>query len=175
MKKEGILKPVIVLTLIAVICGGGVAAVNALTGPVIAAAEQAAAEQARIELLPQAEAFEPVELSQEQKAATGAIEAYRAEGGNGYVVTVESRGYGGAIRIMVAVSPEGKLVNARVMSHEETTGVGTKATGEEYLSRYQDKTGEEAAKMDTVTGATVSSKAVRKALTGALELCAQLD
>ena len=55
------------------------------------------------------------------KDASGKLISYAAESvGNG--------GFGGSIKVMVGLSPEGKVTGVMVTSHSETPGVGTKAT-----------------------------------------------
>ena len=54
-------KPIVVLCLICVVITGALAATNSATAPVIKAAEEAAAQAARTELLPEATGFTLVE------------------------------------------------------------------------------------------------------------------
>ena len=52
-------KPIVVLCLICVVITGALAATNSATAPVIKAAEEAAAQAARTELLPEADGLHP--------------------------------------------------------------------------------------------------------------------
>ena len=55
-----IFKPIVVLCAICVVITGALAATNAATAPVIAEATRLAQEQARFELLPEADGFSEV-------------------------------------------------------------------------------------------------------------------
>ena len=70
-------KPIVVLCLICVVITGALAATNSATAPVIKAAEEAAAQAARTELLPEATGFtlvegETITLDQQVDRITGA-------------------------------------------------------------------------------------------------------
>ena len=81
-------KPIVVLCLICVVITGALAATNSATAPVIKAAEEAAAQAARTELLPEATGFTLVEGEFE-----GVTEIYTADNGVGTIITSSDKGY----------------------------------------------------------------------------------
>jgi Na+-translocating ferredoxin:NAD+ oxidoreductase subunit G len=124
------------------------------------------------ELVADADNFKPIE---------GKKEWYAAEK-NGqtiaYVVPSESKGYGGTIKMLVAVTTKGKVIDFRITSHNETPGLGDKAKDNKFRSGLQGKTSDalivvkNPAKTENVqamTGATITSKAVTKGVKEAVD------
>ena len=90
-------------------------------------------------------------------------------------------GYGGVIRLLVAVRPDGSVIGVRVLSHSETHGVGDaiepqrsgwlerltgRALGNPALERWAIR--KDGGDFDQYTGATVTSRAVVGAVRDAL-------
>ena len=101
---EDLIKPVITLTVICLIVSGILAFTNGATAPIIVENAAKAADAARTELLPAADSFTKVDYT-----GTGVVEVYKANNGAGYVITGTSKGYGGAVQMMVAFNKEGKI------------------------------------------------------------------
>ena len=97
-------KPIVVLCLICVVITGALAATNSATAPVIKAAEEAAAQAARTELLPEATGFTLVEGEFE-----GVTEIYTADNGVGTIITSSDKGYSSTVVVMVAFDPDGTI------------------------------------------------------------------
>jgi electron transport complex protein RnfG len=93
----------------------------------------------------------------------------------GYAVEVEERGYGGKMRVLVGVLPEGTVAGVRILSHGETPGLGAKVTEEAFLGQFRGKGLEgmalkkDGGEIEGVTGATISSRAVVRAVRSGLE------
>lgn len=159
---KDIIKPIAVLAAICLVVTALLAYINSVTSPIIAAAEQQAAQEARLEVMPGAKDFEPVEIE-----ADGVTEMYRADNG-GYVIMLTTKGYGGDIRLICGIL-DGKLTKIKTLSHSETSGIGSKvvdnASG--YSDNYAGKNAAECEDVDTVTGATISSTAYKKAIANA--------
>lgn len=87
----------------------------------------------------------------------------------GYVYELESRGYGGAIYLCVGVSAEGEVCGVSVSAHSETKGLGTDA-GARFVADFVGLPGRAgvADDVEAMTGATVSSAAVKNAVDEAL-------
>ena len=92
------------------------------------------------------------------------------------VVTVKSNSYGGMLTAMVGIDADGAITGVQVTEHADTPGVGTKAQTDDHLSQYvglsslgSDKIKAHADSVTEVTGASVSSGAVHKAVYCALE------
>ena len=126
--------------------------------------EQQAAMQA---VLPEATEFEDISYS------SGNVKAvYQALDGDkivGWCVNVTPNGYGGAMDIMVGVSPDMTLSGIKVVSNSETAGLGAKCTDESFSSQFAEKkapvsvikNGEATdSEIVSITGATITSVAV---------------
>lgn len=89
---------------------------------------------------------------------------------NGTGVMVSSRGYGGPIRIAVGLDRNGKVIGAKIVSMNETPGLGTKVVEDRsFLRGFAGSASvEEAHDVDTITGATKSSRGVRNGVEAAL-------
>ena len=97
----------------------------------------------------------------------------------GYCVEVQSHGFGGMITMAVGVDLDGKVTGVAVTEHKETNGVGTDAMTPAALRRYTGKSGtirhSGANSVDTVAGATATSKALTAGVNRALAIVANLD
>jgi electron transport complex protein RnfG len=98
----------------------------------------------------------------------------------GYVFNVtSSEGYGGDIQLAVGIKADGTLNGYDTLSISETAGLGMNATTDEFKAQYEnikaeqlevvkDGTGDASdEKIDAISGATITSRAV----TGAVNAC----
>ena len=93
----------------------------------------------------------------------------------GYAILATSSGFGGDVELMVGFTPDGKIYNTSVVSHQETPGLGDQMTTEKFRSQFigfDCKTKKAIVKkdggdVDALTAATISSRAfcttIRKA------------
>ncbi len=170
------------LCVICVVVAGLLAFVNSVTEPVIATNEQKEFEKSMTEVLSGAENFTEITDIDYTPTETGVeLESiYKAD--SGYVVsTVCHEGYGGDIRVMVGVTEDFKVDRIKIMSMSETAGLGAKAGEEEFWGQYAGlKSGIGVEKnnggnpenntVSAISGATVTSKAVTKAVNLALDV-----
>ena len=168
---KDVLKPILVLGIICMVVTAMLAFVNMKTQPVIRKAEEQAAAAARSEVLKEAKHFKKLPLD---GMPEGVTELYKGDDKGkdaGYVVITEVKGYGGVIRIICGIRTDGTLEALKILSHSETSGVGTKAVDNN--SGYRDKfVGTDSgtySKVDTISGATISSSAVKKGVGLAFE------
>ena len=101
-------------------------------------------------------------------------DVYAADNGTGYVITSNAKGYGGTITVMSAFTPDGTLKQIKVTEAQETPGFGSKvAATPSYWERYKGKDAGKALVLnqdiDAETGATISSKALLRAVNSAIE------
>ena len=162
-------KPIVVLVAICILVTGALAATNSVTAPIIEEATRLAQEQARQELLPEAEGFDKIEGID----VANVSDVYAASNGVGYVVTSSSKGYGGTMTVMVSFTPEGTIKQIKVTEQAETQGIGSKVAGDaSFWTRYA---GLEAKPLvldqdvDRLTGATISSRALTAAVNSAID------
>ena len=167
-----IFKPIVVLSIICIVITGALAATNSATAPVIKAAEEKAAAEARIALLPDADDFTKVEGEY-----ANVSEIYTANNGVGTIVSASAKGYSSTIQVMVAFNPDGTIKQVKIQSQEETAGVGTKIENESFWSQYTGLPAETVTlddQVDRITGASISSKAVNTAVNAAIDAYNQL-
>lgn len=169
--------PILVLVCICLVVTAALAATFGIADPIIQENTKKAADEARVELLADADAFTAYdgELAVLEADKVYVTECYTADNGAGMVVTVSTKSFGGALTEMIGIDAEGKITGVKVTGHADTPGLGTKAHDADYLAQYVDVTSlsSTTAKDDTiinhVSGATISSNAVHYGVYAALE------
>ena len=156
------------LMLFALVAGLLLAMVNAVTEEPIARNERLKADGSRIAVIGDY-AFEPVDTDTSGYDAIRSVYAALDDDGGtvGYVYELVSRGYGGDVVLSVGVR-DGAVSGVSIASHAETKGLGS-ADVAPFLQRFTGLSQpEEAQSVDAMSGATVSSNAVRGAVSQAL-------
>lgn len=165
---------VLVLLVISLVMGGGLALVYLLTKDAIAAVELDKKTRAIANVLP---GFDNDVLA---TAKTGQAEpqllVYTATRGGqaaGWAVeTFSSAGYSGRVSLMVGFLPDGSIGQLQVLSHAETPGLGAKMTQPGFQKQFigknpqtfQLKVKKDGGDVDAIAAATISSRAVCEAL-----------
>lgn len=177
------------LGLIALLGGILLVALQQLAAPRIEQQRQAAAERALLDLLP-AGSYDNRPLHQPIALPVGGLlgnpraeSAYQASRGgqlNAVLLPVTARGYEGPIKLLVAISVDGRLLGSKVLQQQETPGLGDAIERQRspWLQGFDGKAlgdGEtswtlraDGGQFDQITGATVTSRAVKDALQRAL-------
>ena len=137
------------------------ASTTAITAPTIQANQDKAANAALLEVMPEGEGFEKMDISAYELPAT-VTEVYRETKG-GYVVKMTTTGYSSGMVIMCGVNPDGTISGTVCLSSSETLGY-EKTFGANFIGK--DSTGVEA--VDTVSGATKTTNAYKNAVKDAL-------
>lgn len=159
--------PIGVLLIICIVASALLAYTNSITAPIIEAAAEEAAEQARIAVMPEADGFEELQVDGLPETVTG---VYEATNGVGYVFMLTADGYGGrdTLSITCGIDSEGKITDTQVLSHSETVGLGSKITGDDFRGQFTGKDSNLEG-VDIIGGATFSSNyfigAIRDAFT----------
>ena len=157
--KNNYIVPVLVLSLICFIMTASLSLVNMVTRPII---EEASRERALLvmrEIIPGAENFILIESDRFPHAVN---EAHRTSNNAGFVFIVTTSGYGGNFKVICGIDNNGRIISSSVLPpHGETPGFGTVVFDRavEYEGSGSDMEG-----IDTVTGATISFNAYRRAL-----------
>ncbi len=92
----------------------------------------------------------------------------------GYIISVIGNGYGGAMKVMIAVDKNLKVVDMRLLSNSETPGIGSLAKFPEYMEKFKGsntparpfptkKTMLSPADADAITGATITFNGISAA------------
>ncbi|MDK2892566.1 Rnf electron transport complex subunit RnfG [Methanohalophilus sp.] len=133
------------------------------------------------EILPQASEFEPVYGSVANEDGDLPILYYRAfdSSGNlvGYAFFQEYPGAQGPIQIVGGVDTSfSTITGVQIMKHGETPGLGAKITEPDFRNQFigiplaDMKLSKDGGKIDSITGATISSQAVIDALNAGVDL-----
>lgn len=172
MKKKGngYIKSIVVLTVICLVISAVLALVNDVTSPIIAKAAAERAEQARKEVLPEADSFLLLEVSGLPETVT---EVYKAGNGAGYVFMLTAKGYGGDMELICGIDSTGHITACKTLSHAETAGLGAKTAEDGYRGQYA---GQDAslAGVSAISGATISSDAYSRAIEDAFAAYSQV-
>ena len=97
------------------------------------------------------------------------VSVHKAE--NGFVIETRTHGYAGDITMLVGVNNDGFVTGLVVRELSETYGLGANAlTDTDFLSQFLNTSGEAAVgeNVDALTGATVTSKAITRAVNSAV-------
>lgn len=177
---ETIVRPVLVLVVICLITSTLLALTNSVTAPIITANEEAAANAAYLEVLPEADSFTNLTEQVDTENITAAM---KANNGAGWCIQAAGKGYGGDVPVVVAFDNEGTILAVKFMQNSESAGFGMRlwdgsADGGVFAESLKGKSGSVALKEDGVdglSGATISSKAVVAAVNSAMECLAELQ
>ena len=151
----------LVLVCICAVMAVLLALTNAITAPIIKKNQDAAANAALLEVMPDGEGFEKVEFDAAKLPKT-VTEVYREKNG-GYVITLTTTGYGSGLVIMCGVKADGTVSGAVCLGSTETLG-HEKTFGTNFVGK--DAVGVSA--VDTISGATKTTAAYKNAITDAL-------
>ncbi len=176
-KYTDILKPMFVLTVICLVTAAALSVTNILTSARI---ENLANENKIREM----SAILPAQNYSEVTISTENSQLFLAQNESdfaGYVVTTSAKGYGGDINIMAAINSDKKIIGVSILSaSDETPGLGGNVTKSEFYSQFTGLSANITAtknaanpannEIKAVTGATISSKAVTKAVNQALQI-----
>ena len=178
------------LGIIAMITSAALAFGNQVTHDGIRKAEELDLKASLAQVLP--EGFADNDLLKDTMKINGAdgkpVTLYRARKAGavtGTVFQVSSRGYAGEIVVLIGIDHEGKMLGARVIKHQETPGLGDKIDvakskwvldfdGKSLTSPPAEKWAvkKDGGAFDQFAGATITPRAVMKAVKGGLEFFA---
>lgn len=184
--------PTIVLFLICTVVTLALALTNYATKDTIMEQVTVQEESAKREVFSEAESFEEIsdleavtDSNEDMKCVKKAYTSIKNSKTIGRVYSVETIGYGGIISVAVGIDEKGRTTGAKIVSHSETPGLGSKAADEPFISQFVDIIPKESLKVvksgaskdeeiDAVSGATITSKAVVKAVQAALMVDSEL-
>lgn len=169
-----VLRLVVTLFAITACVALALAAVNMVTAPLIAQHKAEKIQAAMDQVLPGALGLKEVEFTD----ATGLVKkAYKSE--DGCVFEVVPSGFGGGITMMVGILPDGTVSGISIVSHTETAGLGSIAgadnsAGEAFRGQFIGLSGilavdKDGGQIDSITSATITSRAVTQGVNAALE------
>ncbi len=160
------------------ISGVVIGSVYYVTAPVAAQKAEMMKQESMKALVPDADSFREV------PAHAGWFAALKDGEPMAYIVPAETKGYGGKIKLLVAVTVDAKVIDYNILEHNETPGLGDNAQkpsfrqqfagkGAENLKVTKDPSNKE--DIQAMTGATISSRAVTLGVKQAVEEVAALQ
>ena len=164
--------PILVLAILCLLVSGALAVGNSLTQPIIEEAAARRLEIARREIIPQADNFELLDmdsLRHESHLPKTITAVYRTTNNSGYIFMATSLGYGGEVKLICGITPEGKVIRTAVLSQNETKGFGTPVFEEPHASQFWGKDKNSIEAVAGISGATISSNAFKKGIRDSLE------
>ena len=194
MDPKYIIKLTVTLFVTCLIVAGLLGGVNAITKDKIAAINWEKTVQAMKAVVadPDATTFsDALPVTEEMAAAAAAygsldsIYEVQVDGAAaGYAIKVVASGSQGSIEMMVGVDADKAVTGVSVVSHSETSGIGTKVVANEptaagigVLSQFEGKSAADGvlsvgSNVDAISGATVSSKGITAGVNAALAVAA---
>ena len=175
-----IFKVGIILFIITAVCALLLAYANKITAPLIEKNNIAKTEESMKSVFPDADEFEKSESE-----AEGVDEIYFAKISGeqvGACVVSEANGYGGAVKVVTGIDKKLLVTGVEILSHSETPGLGANAEKSEFREQFVGKTANIVAskgdakdnEINAMSGATITSKAVTKAVNIAIDAAKEL-
>lgn len=177
MNFRDIFIPTISLFLICLVITAALALTNSVTAEKIAENEAQKKTESMKTVVPDAFSFEDMNIEDNE------VFKGMTEGGAvaGYAISTAAAGYGGQVKVMTGLSPDGVIIGVDVFyNDDETPGLGKNTSNESFTAQYKGLSADEdivvskddaagnAQTVDAVTSATISSRAVTKAVDAAL-------
>ena len=166
-----IVKLILSLTIIAAVCAGVLASVNAVTKETIKGIRAQQTLDAAAAVMPSA-----VDATKVEALADGVFVGKDAAGKPaGYAVKgSDPSGYGGDIVLMVGFTPDYKIVSYRKLEAAETPGLGANLTTEGFMKQFSGMDAsspiavrKDGGNVEAITSATITSRAVCGAINNA--------
>ena len=161
-----------------IVCGisaAALAVVNMVTKAPIAVQAEVERREAFQVVMPQADEFR-------EQDAGARWEALRGGKPVGTVMIISTQGYSGPIAMALGIDGDDRLAGLRVLSHTETPGLGAKITGAAFSGQFAGLAPETVklkkddpanGRIDAITAATISSRAVANAVRTAVARAAK--
>lgn len=163
------------LLIICAIASGILAFVNSKTQPVITERKIKEEEETRRALLPQAVTFE-----KNSAEADSSFIYYVARDSTdniiGFAFIASKSGYSSIIKSMVALSTDFQIINMKVIDQNETPGLGSNCTNDEFPKLFKDlgyenlMVDKDGGPITSLTGATITTRAITNSIKESINL-----
>ena len=150
------------LAIVSALAGGLLAAVNEVTAAKINANALAEVMGSLEKVFPGTTYAEITDYTDDSGLVTG---VYQAEG-QGYMFQVETSGFKDTIKFVLGIDNDSKIVGYDVIAIAETSGIGSRVAEDDFRNTVIGKTTGD--KVDTLSGATISSNGVYQGVCAAL-------
>ena len=166
----------LILGIIALIAALALAVTNMVTKGPIADRANAALQAAFSAVMPDAASFESMDVA--DSGADQLASAKDADGNViGYCVSATGKGYGGNVSVILGVDAKGIVTSAVIGSNTdfvETAGLGQRAKDESFQAQFAGMDAVNGGAFEQLSGATITSNAVKDAANIALAAVANL-
>ena len=153
---------------------------NNITAPVIEERNIQASNEARKIVLSEADEFKELD-GMNSDIVLEVYEGIKDGQVIGYTIKTSSKGYGGAIELMVGISKDSKITGVEIGNHSETPGLGSKATEPMFKNQYVDKdvsnsllvvkgSANNDNEISAISGATITSNGVTSGVNAAMKI-----
>lgn len=153
---------------------------NNITAPVIEERNIQASNEARKIVLSEADEFKELD-GMNSDIVLEVYEGIKDGQVIGYTIKTSSKGYGGAIELMVGISKDGKITGVEIGNHSETPGLGSKATEPMFKNQYVNKdvlnsllvvkgSTNNDNEISAISGATITSNGVTNGVNAAMKI-----
>lgn len=175
--EHSILKIASNLAMASLVSGLVIAAVYYVTAPVAAQKAEQMKQKSMKALIAAADSFAELD------GYEGVFAAQQDGRTIGYIVPSETKGYGGRIKMLVAVTADKKVIDFKILEHNETPGLGDNAQKPAFRRQFAGKGSEslvvtkdpaDTENIQAMTGATISSRAVAQGVAQAVKTVAAI-
>ncbi|MBO4694089.1 MAG: RnfABCDGE type electron transport complex subunit G [Clostridia bacterium] len=177
------LYPTLILATICLVVSLSLSSTNAITKKRIEKIESSKTQKAMSRVLDADDYIE--DTIKEDGKNVNYFKAVNEKKVEGYIFITSSNGYGGEVKVMTAVLPDKTVKAVEILDvSNETPGLGQNATNEKFYGQFKGKSGGVTVvktgadgknnEINAITGATITSRAVTKAVNEALELCGKI-
>ena len=146
-----------ILAVICIVAGGLLAGMNSLTKARILAQAQTEEENSLKEVFSEGADFEAVK-SQEEVIYYKALDRQGRLAGVAFKTS--GKGYSSIIETMVGMLNDGTITAIKVLSQNETPGLGAQVSESKFTDQFANKSVQALSDVEAITGATISSRAV---------------
>ena len=164
------IKSVVVITAICLVIAAALGVTNYFTKDVI---EEGTRERTQTVLgkLIEGGDFEELDVGFYADLPYNVSAIYKETNGKGYVFQITTKGYDSGLVIMCAISVKGEVIKTSTLSSNETPTLGGDKVinDQSYTDKYIGANTDSVNGVDTVSGATITSKAYRAAVSDALK------
>jgi Na+-translocating ferredoxin:NAD+ oxidoreductase subunit G len=151
-----------ILALICSVAAGLLAGANELTRAKIATQAYAEEQASLKDVMPQAAKFREIKSGEE-------VLYYKALDNQdrvlGFVFKASGKGYSSLIQTLAGISPDGRISGIKVISLNETPGLGTRVAENKFTDKFRGKDSSSLSGVQAIAGATISSRAIMNAVT----------
>ncbi len=156
-----------VLLSITIIASGVLAYINSITKPIIEENQRKTKEEARLEVLPSAVAFDSLSYFNDEVVYIG-----KNENGEivGYTFVASLYGYSGDVKTMIGVTQELVVNKIKIIEQKETPGLGANCQKQEFQKQFENKNkssmlvDKDGGEIISITGATITTRTIANSI-----------